>query len=277
MSVTEGQPIEEGDPLLAVNGTKRFVLQGQLPSYRDLTPGVNGPDVAQLQESLTRLGYEVGRPGVFDWATQRALRALFSDRGAVLPIDQEQGGVVVEREWLIYVPELPSQTATSTLRPGMDLRNAATPVLALSNDSLRAVATLDASMAADLTLGQQVEVSSGSTSIRAIVANVEPPSDGTSNVTITMEFVEEPPPGWRGLNVRVETVFGRTPGPVLAVPVSGVYGDASGQAYIRLLEEDGTITRIDIEVGAVAGGYVQIKTANGRPSVGDPVVVGQAG
>lgn len=41
-------------------------------------------DVAQLQEALDRLGYEAGRPGVFDWATQRAARSMFSDGGAAL-------------------------------------------------------------------------------------------------------------------------------------------------------------------------------------------------
>lgn len=277
VSLEEGQTIEEGETILSVNGTMRFILQGQLPPYRDLTPGLSGPDVAQLQEALTRLDYEVGRQGVFDWATQRAARTMFADRGSVLPIDQEQGGVVIEREWIVYVPELPARVVSSTLRLGMDLRNAASPPFALSNSSLRAFGSVEASLVADLAPGQRVEVLSGSTTIEAVVLSIELPSPGTRNATLTIEFLEGPPATWRGLNVRVEAVFERTPGPVLAVPVSAVYGDASGQAFVERLEEDGATRRVDVEVGAVAGGYVQIVIVHGTLNVGDPVVVGHAG
>src|SRR6185437_10804219 len=37
-----------------------FMLQGQVPAYRDLTPGVSGEDVSQLTQALKRLGFDPG-------------------------------------------------------------------------------------------------------------------------------------------------------------------------------------------------------------------------
>ncbi|MEX0865620.1 MAG: peptidoglycan-binding protein [Acidimicrobiia bacterium] len=276
--VEEGQTVEEGAALLAVNGTRRFVLQGLFPPYRDLAPGLSGPDVAQLQEALVRLGYAVGRPGVFDWATERAVRSMFRDRGVKLVIDEEQGGVMIEREWFIFVPELPSQVATSGLRIGVDLRNAALPLLTLSNGDLRAVAVVDTGLISDLTPGRVVEIASGSTSFKAEVVALIPASvaEATSS-TIVMEFLDEPPADWRGLNVRVTAVFERSPGPVLAVPVSAIYADASTQSYVRRVGPDGRQERIDVEVGATASGYIQIEAVGGSLKAGDMVEVGNKG
>lgn len=273
--VEKGQVVEEGAALVAINGRRRIVLQGILPAYRDLMPGVHGPDVAQLQEALVRLGYEVGRAGYFDWATQRAVRSMFNDRGVSLSIDQALGGVVVEHEWLVLVPELPSQVATMSLSLGDNLREVGTPHLKFSDSDLFATAMVDMTVAAEMSQGQPVEVSSGSTSLWAEVAEVTATSEG-DRATVILQFVSPPPAAWQGLNVKATAVFERTSHPVLAVPVSAVYGDTSGQAYVRRVTSDGRTQRVNISVGAIAAGYVEITTTAALLSVGDQVEVGAA-
>lgn len=47
-----GDEIAEGEPLLEIAGRTVIALQGDLPTYRTLRPGMSGPDVEQLEETL---------------------------------------------------------------------------------------------------------------------------------------------------------------------------------------------------------------------------------
>jgi len=77
-----GDQLAEGDVVLEVSGRPVFVLSGSVPSYRDLTAGVEGRDVVQLQEALVRLGYDPGDvDGVYGASTQEAVGALYRDAG----------------------------------------------------------------------------------------------------------------------------------------------------------------------------------------------------
>lgn len=77
-----GDEIQEGDMLLEVTGRPVLVLQGDLPMYRRMVIGTEGPDVAQLEQALVRLGYDVGTVDtVFDVSTAAAVDTLYSDAG----------------------------------------------------------------------------------------------------------------------------------------------------------------------------------------------------
>ena len=52
--------LNEGDAMLTVSGRPVFVLQGDVPAYRDLVPGISGNDVHQLESGLKRLGFDPG-------------------------------------------------------------------------------------------------------------------------------------------------------------------------------------------------------------------------
>ncbi|MFJ3934676.1 peptidoglycan-binding protein [Streptomyces sp. NPDC090029] len=83
LPVKPGQAIKAGQVLLEVSGRPVFALQGELPMYRDLKPGGRGDDVAQLQASLTSLGYStVGdEEGYFGQRTKAAVSALYEHIG----------------------------------------------------------------------------------------------------------------------------------------------------------------------------------------------------
>ncbi len=44
-----GDQLKEGDVLLTASGRPVFLLQGDIPAYRDLTSGLSGEDVRQLE------------------------------------------------------------------------------------------------------------------------------------------------------------------------------------------------------------------------------------
>lgn len=80
-----GTPVVEGQVVVEVSGRPVFVMQGDVPVYRSLQPGMSGADVVQLQTALTRLGYSPDADGLFGEATKQAVNALYSAAG-FLPI-----------------------------------------------------------------------------------------------------------------------------------------------------------------------------------------------
>lgn len=78
-----GTQLAAGQVLAEVSGRPVFVLQGRLPVYRDLKPGMEGDDVAQLQTALRQVGHGVGadRKGHFGVGTKAALTAFYSRIG----------------------------------------------------------------------------------------------------------------------------------------------------------------------------------------------------
>lgn len=72
----------EGAVLLTASGRPVFVLQGNLPAYRDLAPGVSGEDVRQFELALKRLGFDPGPiDGVFDQQTSLAVAKWYQVKG----------------------------------------------------------------------------------------------------------------------------------------------------------------------------------------------------
>ena len=68
--------------VVEVAGRPVFLIAGQLPIYRDLKPGSTGDDVTQLQDVLTRLGYEPGEhDGLFGPGTKTAVEAWYRAAG----------------------------------------------------------------------------------------------------------------------------------------------------------------------------------------------------
>ncbi len=79
---TRDAQINEGDVLLTASGRPVFVLQGEIPAYRDLVPGLAGADVLQLENGLERLGFAPGPvDGTYDERTSAAVAAWYSSAG----------------------------------------------------------------------------------------------------------------------------------------------------------------------------------------------------
>ncbi|MDX1416140.1 MAG: peptidoglycan-binding protein [Candidatus Promineifilaceae bacterium] len=74
--------LDEGDLLLTVAGRPVLLLQGELPVYRDLVPGLSGDDVLQLESALERLGFDPGAvDGTYDEETGAAVSAWLTAGG----------------------------------------------------------------------------------------------------------------------------------------------------------------------------------------------------
>lgn len=81
-----GDEIKEGDVLIEVSGRPVIALQGELPVFRSLIPSLEGPDVAQLERALNRLGHDPGTiDETYDADTAKAVEALYTEAGYSAP------------------------------------------------------------------------------------------------------------------------------------------------------------------------------------------------
>ena len=77
-----GAQFDEGDVVLTASGRPVFLMQGDIPAYRDLVPGVSGEDVRQLEEALKRLGFDPGQlDGAYDESTSSAVADWYKAAG----------------------------------------------------------------------------------------------------------------------------------------------------------------------------------------------------
>lgn len=87
VGVRPGDEVVYGRPLTSVSGRPLLALSLEIPLYRDLTPGMQGPDVESLQECLRRLGYYAAEvDGRYGASTGAAVEALYAGSGFNAPL-----------------------------------------------------------------------------------------------------------------------------------------------------------------------------------------------
>lgn len=106
MDVPTDGVVDEGDSLLSVDLRPVIAVEGKVPASRDLSRGVTGADVKQLQRFLAREGYQVAASQRFDAATERAVRAWQGKVG--YPVD----GVAHFGD-VVFFGDLPARVGTS--------------------------------------------------------------------------------------------------------------------------------------------------------------------
>jgi peptidoglycan hydrolase-like protein with peptidoglycan-binding domain len=94
---------QEGAVILSVSGRPVFILQGATPAHRDMSPGISGGDVRQLEEALARLGFDPGPvDGTYDQKTAAAVERWYRKAGwdPFGPTREQRAAVLaLERDW----------------------------------------------------------------------------------------------------------------------------------------------------------------------------------
>ncbi len=116
-----GDQLKEGDVLLTASGRPIFLLQGDIPAYRDLTAGLSGEDVRQLEVALKRLKFDPGPlDGVYDEKTSAAVTDLYTSAGytSFVPTEKQLAELrSLENELAIAVNEKAAAEDTLALAP----------------------------------------------------------------------------------------------------------------------------------------------------------------
>lgn len=109
--------VNEGDVIIEVSGRPVFVLGGDLPTFREFKPGLEGDDVLQLETSLARLGFLTVDPDrLYGSATEDAISAMYEAAG--------------------YEPRAASEGEESQLKSAEQAVEASRTTLANANDGL---------------------------------------------------------------------------------------------------------------------------------------------
>ncbi len=82
VAVDDGDTVEPGDTIIALDGRAAVAVNGSFSFFRPLDVGSDGPDVLQLEEILSADGYEVGTvDSLFTEETRAGLARWQIDRG----------------------------------------------------------------------------------------------------------------------------------------------------------------------------------------------------
>ena len=299
-----GRVVREGQVIYQVSGAPVVLLYGHVPAWRDLSEGVTGPDVTELNAALVKLGYASAaalgpRPGWDDFSaeTAYALGLLQAHRGltvtGTLPLGQA-----------VFLPG-----AARITGPGATtvLGGTATPgAAALTATSTSPVVTiaLDAGQQTEVKKGDKVSVTlPDGTTTPGVISSVgtvatsssassggsggggdtggqgdsgdSGSSSGSSPATITVLVSLTDPKAADGLDQAPVTV-GITTGSAsnaLVVPVTALLAQPGGRYDVEQVTASGRHRLIPVTPGMFddASGLVQVTGTS--LAVGDHVVV----
>ena len=289
-----GQVIRQGQQVYQVSGVPVVLLYGSVPAYRDLSEGMTGADVTELNAGLVTLGYATGaalgpRPGwdYFSDETAYVLGLLQAHLGlavtGTLPLGQAvflPGAIQVTGLGTGAVPGGPA-AAGATVLTGSSL----TPVVTMD---------LDASLQTEVAAGDKVSVtlpdgsatpgvisqvstaaaSSSSSSSSSSSGNGQAPgSSGSGAATITVVVSLSDPKAAGDLNqAPVEvTISTGSVSNVLIVPVDALLAQPGGGYAVEVTGPGGHhLVKVTPGLFDDAAGTVQV-TGNLTP--GQRVVV----
>lgn len=292
-----GAVLTEGSVLMTVSGRPVFLISGERPSYRDLGPGIVGPDVEQLEVALGRLGLNTGRvDDTYDQYTGLAVTEMYLRAGyqpvvaanaqldRVRPLEstliggsQARAGVQFPADELIFV----AATEVRVSETPAVLGAAPNGPLATVTDSKVAI---DGSLTIDeaklVKPGMEVVIDEPTLGItaRGTVERVadRPGTDGVDGFHVYVSTqVADPPPTLVGASVRLNIPVQSTGTAVLAVPVSAVSLAPDGSSRVQR-SVNGTVESVPVVPGVSGDGYVAITVPDGSIKAGDQLVIGVA-
>ncbi len=275
-----GDWLAEGAVLFEVAGEPMFGLATPFPLYRDIGPGMTGPDVREVQSALERLGYPLSRTATFDQETQDALARFYRDRGTAEP------AAMLERSHVVWLDKARRTVSAVPVKVGSTLQPGA-PILRLDLGAPTVTATVGADQVGSVRKGAPARVDDEVRGVAAaaVVTTVgrEPvATDDGSGYQIGLEFTGKALPATPNHTVRVTIGESRESAAVLAAPVTAISTAHDGSTSLTVDTGAGgasgrpQTTEVEVEVGAVAGGWVAVRPVSRQVKIapGTEVVVG---
>ncbi len=302
-----GHRVWPGHVIAEIDGRPVLLLRGKLPPYRDLREGDTGPDVAQLQASLTGLGYDnFDEAGYFGPSTALAVQLLYQKLGYRAPLYRPPAPkhappgtprpapqVYLPMAEVSYIPTASALVVGVNAKAGTTL-SAGQVVLRLATGDPYVTGMLSASQATLTKVGSAAQVRLAAphvadtgtvTGLSAIPAyaghgrgRVEYPVD----VTVDRPLSE----GLIGTTVRLTVWSPITTTPVLTVPLAAVFHSPPGKpgktgkpaapvTYVTTVTAGRRTRRVPVLTGPAAGGFVAVQPASpAELGPGDHVVIG---
>ncbi len=271
-----GAVIRQGHVLYAVDGAPVVLLYGSVPAWRDLTEGMSGTDVAELNSDLAQLGYAT--------AAELGAGSDYFSVGTAIALDRLQTHLGVTATGTLALGQavfLPTAALITGLGQGVVTGGQAMPgAVLLSASSTRRLVTiaLDPSMQSEVQTGDKVSITLPSGQVTpgkvSSVAAVGTASAGGSGDTITVQVTPTRPDALGRLEqapVQVTITTASVSG-ALVVPVDALLAQADGSYAVEVAAANGR-RLVPVSTGLFddAAGLVQV-TGQGL-AAGQRVVV----
>lgn len=261
-----GEVLTPRSELYRVDDRPVTAFEGVLPQWRTFESGMSpGPDVQQLEQSLSDWGHLVGTPDqTFDARTTRAVLAWQKASGQTRTGTVDLGGLqFVSGEFVVAG----LSAAVGDASGGGDLYETA---------RTEKVVTVDLPVGSPLaTVGGVVstELPSGTDApghVTAVGAAEADADSGKTTVPVTVSFDDPAAPGdLTDASVVVEFVS-EVREDVLSVPVLALGAAAGGGFVLEVVQPDGSTEAVPVETGLFAGDRVEV---TGDVAEGAEVVV----
>ena len=272
-----GRVVRTDRALYKVDGSPVILMNGRVPAYRPLGPGVSaGADVRQLERSLRATGHDPDRQIDVDRSWDGATTA------AVLRWQDAHGlspSGVVEPGRVVFLPGTRRVASTHATLGGPAARG---PLLTTTSTRRLVTVALDTTKSALARRGLRVSVELPSgrdargriSSVGKVAtpkAGSGDPSSGSSSSTASTEATIEVKirlvSATEGLDrapvsVRFEKARRKD---VLAIPVTALLARPGGRFAVQRVEAAGERRIVTVKPGLYAGGYVEITGAGLRP------------
>jgi hypothetical protein len=270
---SQGQVIRQGQVLYQVdNGTPVVLLYGSVPAWRDMTEGITGADVTQLNHDLVDLGYansaDISALGwdYYSWETSDAVEALEEHLGVTYPSGSLSLGSVVFEPEALRVSQV-----TGTLGGP-----ASGPVFSATSNRHIVTISLTTSMESEVAAGDAVSVTlpDGSTT-PGVITSVGTVASGPSGSATVPVYVKLTHPSDAGTLDQAPVTVNITSGSAtnaLVVEIGALLAQPSGGYAVEVVGAGNTRRLVPVTVGLFddVNGLVQV-TGNLTP--GERVVV----
>ncbi len=276
----EASIVRRGGVLFKVDNAPVILMYGTVPAYRTIAAGVSdGPDVLQLEQNLSALGYAPGTVDEhFDSATAAAVKRWQAALG------QTQTGSVALGS-VAFLPG-PRRIGQQTAAVG-SAASSGSPVLTTTSTAQNVVVELDATDQTLAVVGRRVNVDlpdgssvpgrivsvgkvAESSSSSSSTAGASSSSSSTPSATIEVDIalLRHAPGALDQAPVDVDLTT-QSASNVLAVPVTALVALLGG-GYAVEVSSGGTTRLVAVTPGLYAGGYVELTSG---VTAGERVVV----
>lgn len=268
-----GQVIRRGQVLYRVSGEPVVLLYGSTPAYRQLTEGMSGADVQQLNANLVALGYATSSQlsptsDYFSWETKYALELFQKALGVKQTGELALGQAVFLPEALRITQVMP--TLGTTLAPG--------GVIAEASSIRRHVTVkLDTAQQSSVKVGDSVTITlpNGDSTPGRVTGIGKVASSSSSGSATVPVYIEARDPRAAGsldeapVQVQITTARVRD---ALIVPVAALLALAGGGYAVETVDAYGLHHLVPVTTGLFddTDGLVQV---SGSLSAGERVVV----
>jgi peptidoglycan hydrolase-like protein with peptidoglycan-binding domain len=272
----EGATVHRGEALFAVDTEPVVLMIGAMPAYRTLGNGDEGPDVRQLEENLSALGYTgFTVDDEYTSATATAVKKWQDDLGLTETGRVELGRVVFE----------PSDVRVSTDSAAVGDQVGGGPVVQVSGTARQVDLDADVDDRSKISVGMPAAVElPGGTKVPGTVRTIgatatavdddNQPGGGSAKATIPVVVDVTDPAAAAVFDQAPVTVSvaARTAKDVLAVPVGALLALAEGGYGLEVVQ-NGAGTVVGVTTGMFADGKVEVS----GPGIAEGTVVGVAG